>query len=156
MMSVFFFVSCSPKKKEKQITKVKTIEKIVFAEINISEALNSELYKKNVIRFSLDSIALITKKYINKELVESKKRRSYYHSNKELFMTIPEEYLTPTQKSYLNYYPENDGEYVKVDIYINNDEIVKWTLSYNEEALPVELKSVYRDFILSKHKLYKE
>lgn len=151
-MSILFFTSCNSQKKEKQIVKNYIIEKIIFSEINTSESISSKLYVKNTIQFNLDSVSFFTEKYAGEELVKSDKIKSYFNSNEKLFIEIPEKYLIIKDFPYLNYYPENDGEYINVAICLNNGNLINWTLSYEENDLPKELKSLLKNFIISKKK----
>ncbi len=151
-MSILFFTSCNSQKKEKQTVQNYIIEKIIFSEVNTSEPISNEFYVKNTIQFSLDSVSFFTEKYEGEELVKSDKIKSYSNSNEKLFREIPEKYLIPKDFTYLNYYPENDGEYIDVTIYLDNGNLINWTLSYEENDLPQELKSLLKNFIISKNK----
>ncbi len=153
LIGILFFTLCNSQKKETETERNYIIEKIVFSEANISEPLSSETYKIKLIQFSLDSVSLFTEKYIGEELVTLNKIRSYFNSNEKLFFEIPEKYLASKDFSYLNYYPENDGEFINVAIYINGGKVINWTLSYAENGLPQDLKPVHENFTAAKKKL---
>ena len=152
-MSILLFTSCNSQIKENKIIKNNIIEKIKFMEVNTSEPISNQSFEKKIIQFSLDSISLFKEKYIRDSLVNSDKMKSYLNSNKKLFLEISEKYLSPKHFPYLNYFPENDEEYINVFIFLKNSKVVNWRLRYEENDLPQELKLLYKKYIISKNKL---
>lgn len=158
IISLLLFNSCNSQKSEKEgvieketsISQIE-IQKIVFSEVATSIPLNESSYKNELIVFTSDSIKLINENYREGKLTREK-GNSYYNPNKKFFSKIPEKYLQTNNYSSLNYIPENDGEKIVLLIYTNKS-MIRWSLSYNENDLPDDLRFIIKEYIGSKRRL---
>lgn len=157
VFTFLFFIACNGQHNNKNIKNdidsIKII-KISFNEVSDSSPIDEKEEIIDVYEITQDSIFKKEKIFSYQKLIHSKTLKSNAHNNEETLLNVPKKYIYQPEKfSFLNFIPENDGNYIQVILQLENNTEKKWNLSYNHSNYPNDFLYVIKLIEDSKNRL---
>ncbi|MFK7050958.1 hypothetical protein FLACOL_02465 [Flavobacterium columnare] len=156
LLVIFSILGCNQNKSTSEKINFKepenNIKKIEITEFD-SSPKDYNLFKYKCVLIERNSASFIEYTYQkgklkNKEIIKS---LSNLENVSKLFDNIPNPYLIE-DKTFGNPNAVDDGG-ISVLVFLKNDKTIKWTLSYNDQVLPKEIKMLILEYKKIKVKL---